>query len=456
LEFEAFLSRQVVTPEGIRPAAILVEGEKIQAVVSPEQLPKNAHAHDFGEAAILPGLVDSHVHINDPGRAEWEGFDTAMRAAAAGGYTLLVDMPLNCLPATTNVAALEAKRAAAQGRCRVDWAAWGGVVEDNRGDIEPLAAAGVPGFKCFLIHPGIDGFTMVTEPQLRAALPAVARTGLPLLVHAELPGPIEVATKDLAHLDWRRYATYLQSRPEEAELAAIRLLLSLCHEYGFRLHIVHLSASAAIEELKIARSQGLAATVETCPHYLHLSSETIEDGATVSKCAPPIRSRENRERLWQGLRDGVIDLVVTDHSPCPPAMKRLDEGNFKTAWGGISSLSVALPVMWTEARKRGFTMLDIAHWMAEAPAGLAGCQMCKGRIAPGFDADFVVFDSEAEFAVTEERLHYRYPLSPYMGETLRGVVKATYLRGKPVFVEGQFPGAPAGREFRPMHPTGAK
>ena len=453
---QTFLSRQVVTPEGIRPAAILVEGEKIQAVVSLEQLPKNADAHDFGETAILPGLVDSHVHINDPGRAEWEGFDTAMRAAAAGGYTLLVDMPLNCLPATTSVAALEAKRAAAQGRCRVDWAAWGGVVEDNRDDIEPLAAAGVPGFKCFLIHPGIDGFTMVTEQQLRAALPAVARTGLPLLVHAELPGPIEVATADLDNLDWRRYATYLQSRPQDAELAAIRLLLSLCREYNFRLHIVHLSASAALEELKIARSRGLAATVETCPHYLHLSSETIEDGATVSKCAPPIRSRENRERLWQGLRDGVIDLVVTDHSPCPPAMKRLDEGNFKTAWGGISSLSVALPVMWTEARKRGFTMLDIAHWMAEAPAGLAGCQMCKGRIAPGFDADFVAFDSEAEFVVTEERLHYRYPLSPYMGETLRGVVKATYLRGKPVFLEGQFLGALAGREFRAMHPTGAK
>jgi len=425
-------------------------------VVSLEQLPKNADAHDFGETAILPGLVDSHVHINDPGRAEWEGFDTAMRAAAAGGYTLLVDMPLNCLPATTSVAALEAKRAAAQGRCRVDWAAWGGVVQDNRGDIEPLAAAGVPGFKCFLIHPGIDGFTMVTEDQLRAALPAVARTGLPLLVHAELPGPIEVATEEVANLDWRRYATYLQSRPEEAELAAIRLLLSLCHEYDFRLHIVHLSASAVLQELKIARSQGLAVTVETCPHYLHLTSETIQDGATVSKCAPPIRSRENRERLWQGLRDGVIDLVVTDHSPCPPAMKRLDEGNFQTAWGGIASLSVALPVMWTEARKRGFTMLDIAHWMAEAPAGLAGCQMYKGRIAPGFDADFVAFDSEAEFVVTEERLHYRYPLSPYMGETLRGVVKATYLRGKPVFLEGQFLGALAGREFRAMHPTGAK
>ena len=456
MELQAFQSRRVVTPEGIRPAAILVEGETIQAVVSPDQLPRHADTRDFGGAAILPGLVDSHVHINDPGRAEWEGFDTATRAAAAGGYTFLVDMPLNCLPATTAVAALEVKRAAAQGRCRIDWAAWGGVVQDNQGDIEALAAAGVPGFKCFLIHPGIDGFTMVTEQQLRAALPAVARTGLPLLVHAELPGPIDAATENLANADWRRYSTYLQSRPEEAELAAIRLLLSLCREYGFRLHIVHLSASAALQELKIARSQGLAVSVETCPHYLHLTSETIEDGATVCKCAPPIRSRENRERLWQGLKDGVIDLVVTDHSPCQPAMKRLDEGDFRTAWGGISNLSVALPVMWTEASSRGFTLSDLARWMAEAPARLAGCQTRKGRIAPGFDADFVVFDPEDEFVVTEERLHYRHPLSPYMGETLRGLVQATYLRGKPVFLEGEFPGKPAGREFRATHPTSAK
>jgi allantoinase len=456
LALQAFLSRRVVTPEGIRPAAILVEGEKIQGVVSPDQVPNNFETLDFGDAAILPGLVDSHVHINDPGRAEWEGFDTATRAAAAGGYTLLVDMPLNCLPATTTVAALDAKRAATQGRCRVDWAAWGGVVQDNQGEIEALAAAGVPGFKCFLIHPGIDGFTMVTEQQLRAALPGVARTGLPLLVHAELPGPIDAATEKLNDADWRRYSTYLQSRPEEAELAAIRLLSSLCREYKFRLHIVHLSASAGLQELKTARSQGLAVSVETCPHYLHLTSETIKDGATVCKCAPPIRSRDNCERLWQGLRDGVIDMVVTDHSPCPPGMKKLDEGNFRTAWGGISSLSVALSLMWTEASNRGFTLLDIARWMVAAPARLVGCEMPKGRIAPGFDADFVAFDPEREFVVTEERLHYRHPLSPYMGEKLRGVVKATYLRGKPVFLEGEFPGKPAGREFRAMHAISAK
>jgi allantoinase len=448
LRLKAFLSRRVVTPHGIEAAAVLFQDGRILDVVPQQELPAEASVTDFGDAAILPGLVDSHVHINEPGRTEWEGFRTATRAAAAGGCTLLVDMPLNCLPATTTVAALEAKRKAASGQCRVDWMAWGGVVSDNQEHIEALAAAGVPGFKCFLIHPGIDGFTMVTERELRAALPHVARTSLPLLVHAELPGPVDAATRQLAEADWSKYATYLQSRPEEAELSAIQLMISLCREVHFPLHIVHLATSRALDMLRAAKSDGLPVSVETCPHYLHFSSDKIPDGQTMFKCAPPIRSRENCEKLWQGLRQGDIDLVATDHSPCPPEMKRLGERNFRTAWGGISSLSLALPVMWTEARGRGFTLADIARWMAEGPARLAGCESRKGRIAKGLDADFVVFEPEAEFIATEDRLSYRHRVSPYVGERLRGVIKATYLRGNCVFADGEYPGEPGGRELR--------
>jgi allantoinase len=449
MDGQAFLSERVVTPVGMRPGAVLVRGEKIAGVVPANQIPANFTVHDFTQSAILPGLVDSHLHINDPGRSEWEGFESATRAAAAGGYTTLVDMPLNCLPPTATVAALAAKRKAAEGRCRVDWRAWGAVVHDNQSDIEALAAAGVPGFKSFLIHPGIDGFTMVTEAELRAALPHVARTGLPLLVHAELPGPIDEATRNLhnENSDWRQYSTYLRSRPERAEVSAIRLLLPLCREYKFRLHIVHLSTAAALGELDAAKAEGLPVSVETCPHYLHLCAEEITDGDTLRKCAPPIRSRENREKLWQGLESGIIDLVATDHSPCPPAMKRLEEGNFESAWGGIASLSLSLPLMWTEASRRGFNLSDLSRWMAETPARLAGCGARKGRIADGYDADLVIFEPEADFIVTEDRLYYRHPVSPYLGETLRGVVKATYLRGQAVFSDGQFSSEVKGREI---------
>src|SRR3984893_4876200 len=450
MELQAFLSRRVITPEGIRRAAVVVQGEVIREIVTLDRVPPEAKIFDFGDAAILPGLIDAHVHIYDPGRTEWEGFETATRAAAAGGFTCVLDMPLNCVPATTNVAALEAKRAAAKGRCWVDWAAWGGVVADNQHDIARLAAAGVRGFKCFLVHPGIDEFKMVTEQQLREALPHVAETGLPLLVHAELPDSIDAATKNLEEADWTEYPTYLQSRPEESEISAIKLLVSLCREYEFRCHTVPLSASRAPPAVRAARLEGLPVSVETCPHYLHFQAEAISRGATQSKCAPPIRGARNREELWSALRGGTLDLVATDHSPCPPEMKRFAEGNFRTAWGGITGLSVALPVMNTEAHPRGFSLMDIARWMAEAPAKLVGCQLQKGKIAAGYDADLVVFDEDSEFLVTPDRLHHRHRFSPHLGEKLQGEVKATYVRGRLVFADNAFHGNPEGREIRSL------
>jgi allantoinase len=450
----AFIADRVVTPQGTRRAAVLLEDGPagaagiIRAVCEVSELPAGAHAVDFGSNALLPGLVDSHVHINEPGRTEWEGFATATRAAAAGGYTTLVDMPLNCLPETTTVAALEAKREAAAGQCLVDWAAWGGAVADNQAHLLPLARAGVAGFKCFLIYPGCDGFTMIDREQLQRALPAIAESGLPLLVHAELAGPIEAATATLRDADWRKHATYLASRPDEAELEAIRMMIDLCRQFRFRLHIVHLSTALALPELQAARAQGLPITVETCPHYLHFAAEEIADGATLLKCAPPIRGRENREALWQGLREGVIDLVATDHSPCPPAMKRMEEGRFDLAWGGIAGLSVALPALWTGAVQRGFALDDIARWMSAAPAALAGLDAQAGALEAGREANFAVFDPEAEFVVTSDKLHFRHRISPYVGEALRGVVQATYLRGEPVYRAGDFVSRARGRELK--------
>jgi allantoinase len=438
---QAFVSSRVVTPEGVRPAAVIVEQGRIQAVCAPGDAPQGAVLHDFGNLVILPGLVDSHVHINEPGRTEWEGFATATRAAAAGGYTTLVDMPLNCLPETTTVAALKEKRQAAAGQCRVDWAAWGGLTDHNLAHIESLATAGVPGFKCFLVDPGIvPGLAMIGPQQLGAAAPALARTRLPLLVHAELAE--HLYTGGDAE-NWQQYATYLRSRPDAAELAAIRMLIGLCRKYLFRLHIVHLATALALDELAAARAEGLRITVETCPHYLHFDAEQIPDGATLYKCAPPIRSHANREGLWQGLRDGIITLIATDHSPCPPSMK---QGNFRESWGGIASLSVAASVIWTEMRQRDLPMEDLARWMSAEPAKLAGLQGRKGAIAAGCDADLVIFDPDANFTLTREDLHYRHPVSPYLGESLQGKVHSTWVRGSCVYQQGSFPELLVGEE----------
>jgi allantoinase len=446
---QAFRSTRVLTPEGLRPATLLVEQERIVALRDRADVLAGAQLHDYGDLVLLPGLVDTHVHINDPGRAEWEGFSTATRAAAAGGVTTLVDMPLNCVPETIDVEALRAKRAAAQGNVWVDWAAWGGVVRGNADSLLPLAGAGVPGFKCFLIHSGIDGFAWVDETELRLALDRLRGTGLPLLAHAEIAGPVNVATSALneSGADWRKYSTYLASRPEEAETEAIALLIRLAEEFRAHIHIVHLSSAKALPMLADARARGLKITVETCVQYLWFASEDVPDGATEFKCAPPIRDAANRELLWGALVEGLIDMVTTDHSPCPPAMKRRDEGRWDLAWGGISSLGLALPVLWSAMSRRGLDLEKLGKWMSAEPARLAGLEGRKGALAAGADADITVFDPAQSWAVAQEHLHFRHKFSPYLGAELRGRVLETWLRGEKVFGAGEFLGSPRGKEL---------
>jgi allantoinase len=397
---------------------------------------------DAGSAVIMPGLVDTHVHINDPGRSDWEGFESATLSASAGGVTTLVDMPLNSIPPTTSVAGLEAKRRAAAGRCHVDVAFWGGVVPGNARDIEPLARAGVKGFKCFLSPSGVDEFRHVTEADLVEAMPIIARTGLPLLVHAEWPPLLREPDR---RANPRCYSTWLDSRPTTAEQAAIDLMIDLAERTGARVHIVHLGTVDALASIGGARAKGIQLTVETCPHYLTFAAEDIADGDTALKCAPPIRESEHREGLWRALKSGLIDLIATDHSPAPASLKHVEDGNFVEAWGGIASLQITLPAVWSAAATRGIPLQRFAEWMSAAPARLAGLEGRKGTIAPGFDADLVIFDPEREMIVDASRLYHRHALTPYDGARLRGVVMATMLGGEIVFEHGECLGAPLGQ-----------
>jgi allantoinase len=429
-------SRRVVIDGAIRPAAIHIRDGKIERVADHADV-GTADIADYGELAILPGIVDTHVHLNEPGRTEWEGFSTATRAAAIGGVTTLVDMPLNSIPPTTTREAFAAKRAAARGQCTVDVGFWGGVVPGNVEELGGLVAEGVRGFKCFLVDSGVAEFGWVGEQELRPAMRVLAGLGVPLLVHAEVAGPIDAATAQLASADPRKYATYLASRPGGAEEQAIALVTGLCRETHARTHIVHHSAASALPLLRAARAQGLPLTAETCPHYLHFTAETIPDGATPFKCAPPIRDAANREALWHALAEGVLDFVASDHSPCSPALKAIEVGDFVSAWGGVSGLQLALPVVWSEASRRGHTLVELARWMCAGPAKLAGLVGRKGAIAAGADADLVVFDDASTTTVTPESVQHRHKVTPYAGETLRGAIEATYLRGTKVAERGR-------------------
>lgn len=411
----------------LRPATVVVEAGRIADVLGYGALAATpAVPLTTVSSVLLPGLVDTHVHVNEPGRTAWEGFATATRAAAAGGVTTLVDMPLNCIPVTTTQAAFAAKRESVRGLLEVDVGFWGGVVPGNAGELGRMAEAGMLGAKCFLCHSGIDDFPASGAEDLRAAMPILRDAGVPLLVHAELErGDLPPCAGDT-----RRYATYLASRPPSMEDAAIALVIELCRQTRCAVHVVHLSSASALGLVRAAKDEGLPFTVETCPHYLCLEAEAIPDGATEYKCAPPIRDHANREALWAGVRDGTIDLVTTDHSPCTPELKRPAEGDFCGAWGGIASLSLGLSSVWSEASARGMPLEEVVVRMSERPARLAGLASRKGRIGKGMDADLCAFDPDARWTVERAALRFKNKVSPYVGRTLRGAVEAVWLRGE--------------------------
>jgi allantoinase len=458
-------SSRVVLPDGERAASIHIDdGIVVRVGAFDDGWSATALAErlgfDFGDLVISPGIVDTHVHINEPGRTEWEGFDTATRAAAAGGVTTLIDMPLNSIPATTTVKALEAKRAAARGKCCVDVGFWGGVVPGNDRELDALVDAGVRGFKCFLVPSGVDEFPAVDERDLRRAMPILAKRDVPLLVHAELPEFLREPTYS-THSTHSTYPTYLATRPPEAEVEAIRLIVRLASEFGARTHIVHVAAAEAVQEIECAKADGVRMSAETCPHYLTFAAEEIPDGATEFKCAPPIREASHRTALWDGLQRGVLDMIGTDHSPAPPAMKC--RGDFMRAWGGIASLEVSLAAVWTkvapgfltaEASAKAVTPADagkacatsdLAKWMSEFPAALAGLAGRKGRIAAGFDADLVVWDPDTDFTVDAAALQQRHKVTPYAGRRLRGRVMSTFVRGQRVWDNGTLTCGAVGR-----------
>ena len=440
----AIRSRRVITQGEEREATVVVKNGVIVAIAKYDvELP--CSVEDLGEVVLMPGLVDSHVHINEPGRTEWEGFNTATQAAAAGGITTLVDMPLNCIPVTTTKSAFETKLDAVRDKLWVDCGFWGGVVPDNLLQLRELLEAGVLGVKSFLIDSGIDEFPPVTEEHIRKALPILAQYDAPYLIHAEL----DTDDKPPAAIG-DSYQSFLASRPKHWENEAIDLMVKMATEvqdmgYRPRVHIVHLSSAEAIKSISDAQDNGLHFTAETCPHYLTLWSEAIPDGKTLFKCCPPIRENANRELLWQAVKDGPIGFIVSDHSPCTPQLKRIDSGDLEKAWGGISALQFSLPLIWTEARERGFTLAEISRLMSLQTAKFAGLATFKGDIRVGFDADFIAFDADAEYEISNDMVKHRHKFTPYAGRTVKGEIKKTFVRGNLVYADDQFMASPVGK-----------
>ena len=421
-------SNRIITPSGIRPGYIIINDGVIEDVVEQLSSVSEVTVTDAGNAVVMAGIIDPHVHINEPGRTDWEGFDTATRAAIAGGITTVVDMPLNSTPVTTTAKAFDQKIAATKNQLHTNVGFWGGVVPGNENEIEGLIKCGVFGFKAFLTHSGIDDFANVIEADLVKVMPIIARHGLPLLVHCELTDSINRVNHNN-----RSYANYLASRPAFWEDDAIALMIRLCEQFNCRVHIVHVSSASAIIQIEQAKQKGLPLTAETAQHYLYFCAEEIKDGQTQFKCAPPIRNKANNNQLWKALQNGILNFVATDHSPATPDLKEITSGNFLKAWGGIASLQIALPVLWTAAKQRNIGVVHIAKWLSENPAKLIGLEHKKGRIEKGYDADLVIWNPDESFTVTEQMILHKHKITPYLGEQLYGTVHSTYLGGMVVY-----------------------
>lgn len=431
----AIHSAQAILPNQIVDATVIVRdgviSDILKGLVNTDHIP----LIDVQDKILMAGVIDPHVHINEPGRTDWEGFDTATKAALAGGITSLIDMPLNASPVTTTLKAFEQKIEATKNQLHTNCGFWGGIIPGNEKEIEPLIKKGVLGFKAFLTHSGIDEFPNVREKDLQKAMPIIAQYNLPLLVHCELSTSTQNSKFKIQN---KNYQHYLVSRPKIWEDNAIAMMIKLCEKYNCRTHIVHLSSANSIDQIAKAKQKGLPLTVETAQHYLYFNAEDIPDGQTSYKCAPPIREKENNEKLWQALKDGIIDFVATDHSPAPADMKELQTGNFMKAWGGISSIQFALPVLWTAAKKHDCNLNEIAKWLCENPAQLINQQSSKGKIEKGYDADLIVWDPNKTFTVKENNIHHKHKITPYLNEELYGVVEQTYLAGEKVYGHQQF------------------
>ena len=424
-------STNVLIKNEFQDATLLIKDGVISDIILGQIGNSDFEIEELGKLVVMPGIIDSHVHVNEPGRTEWEGFQTITKAAIAGGITTLVDMPLNASPVTTSAQAFLHKLEATKGKLYCNCGFWGGIVPDNLDQLEELIKAGVLGIKAFLTHSGIDEFPNISASELKRGMPIIAKYNIPLLAHAEIdemhPGILAFENNPT------NYNSFLGSRPKEWEDKAVELLIELCGEFNCKVHIVHLSSANSIEKIEIAKADGLPLSVETCPQYLYFNAETIPDNNTLFKCAPPIREKENNDKLWDALKRGTIDFVVTDHSPATPELKRVESGNLKEAWGGIASIQFSLPVVWTAAKKRGFNVNEIATLMCANTAQFIGYGNTKGKIEKGFDADLVVWDPEQKFVVKKSDIHFRHKISPYIGEELYGVVKQTYVGGKKVY-----------------------